>query len=146
MAQLTIGICIGCCLGIAVMLVTHLLAPADADMKLWLASAYYVVFSGSIAYALWRPPARAAIELLSATAIMTAALPVLNALTTGDHPIRSAADGLWAVFWVDVVAAALAAAFWSISRGVVQRARQAQLPGVWALGTDEETARKDLPA
>lgn len=134
MAQLTVGICIGCCFGIAALFIANKLpplpfVPAEHTDKV----VYYIVFTSSIAYALLRPPARAAFHLLMAVAVTCAFIPIVNAVVTGDHPLRSARDGLWTVFRVDLAALVMACGFAWIARTTRNRAYSGDLNSVWSL-------------
>jgi uncharacterized iron-regulated membrane protein len=142
MAQLTVGICVGCCLGIAATFVaTHLPTPASLAASTWLHWLYSSLFLGSVVYSLCRTPTRAAVELLSVLAILTALIPLSNGIATGDHLVRSASDGLWRVFCVDLIALLLAAVFASFARAAVERAKQDSGASVWgpALSVDPES-------
>jgi uncharacterized iron-regulated membrane protein len=140
MAQLTVGICLGCCLGIATLFITNKL-PAFAAAELNEKIVYYCVFLGAIVYALTQSPARAALHLLSATAVAAVLIPVMNALTTGDHFIRSANAGLWNVFFIDLTAIVMALAFALLARVTYRRAYQGDPNSVWALPLDTVTAQ-----
>ncbi|KAA0578657.1 PepSY-associated TM helix domain-containing protein [Azospirillum sp. Sh1] len=59
----------------------------------------------------------------AAVALLAAACVVLNWITTGEHPVRAASAGDWAVVGVDAVLALTAAGAWRVSRRLARRAR-----------------------
>lgn len=132
MAGVTVGVCVGCCLGVsALFLANKLLPEALADRAAWEMRVYYLLFLGSVAWALLRPPARGAVELLLATSALTAAIPIVNWGVTGDHPWSAIHDGQWAVAGIDLVALAGAAAFALLARATHRRARDGNPNSVW---------------
>jgi uncharacterized iron-regulated membrane protein len=67
------------------------------SIEVWV---FYGVWLATVAHA-WARPRRAWIEQCWALAVLSLAAVVLNALTTGDHLLRSLADGLWPVAAMD---------------------------------------------
>jgi uncharacterized iron-regulated membrane protein len=132
MARLTVGLCIGSCLGLAVTFAANQLPVAWFATDLGVRVVYGVFWLGSVIFAWCRPPIRAAIELLYATAAFALALPILNAIASGDHLLRSAAEGHWAVFWFDMTALAVGMSFLLLARAVARRARAGERNSVWA--------------
>lgn len=134
LAQLTTGICFGCMLGIAAMLALSLLPmPASRTPDAWLLGAYYVVFFAAIVYALLREPICATRELALCLAVACAALPVINAVATGDHLFATARDRLWEVWWFDATASMFAAGFAFLARSVGHRMRVTTDGSLWNL-------------
>lgn len=140
-AGLTIGVCIGCMAGVSAMLVANKLLPAAlAQRELWEVRSYYAVFFLSMAWAFLRAPARAAHELLMLCAVLTAAVPVVNAWATENPLWLTALRGQWAIFGVDATALALAFVFWRMAAATLRRARSGDPHSLWALnrsGTPE---------
>ena len=132
MAGVTVGVCIGCCLGVSgLFLANKLLPEALADRAAWEMRVYYLLFLGSVAWALLRAPARGAVELLLATSALTAAIPLVNWAVAGDHPWSAIHGGQWAVAGIDIVALAGAAAFALLARATHRRARDGNPNSVW---------------
>lgn len=83
MAQLSVGVCAGCCLGIALMLFGARLTPDHwPDRGSWEWAFYYVGFLGSLFFALFGKPIRTGVELLYGCAAAYASLPVLDLVLT----------------------------------------------------------------
>jgi uncharacterized iron-regulated membrane protein len=128
MARLTLGICLGCIAGVSALFIAGaLLPPAQAGM------AYYAVFGLVLLWALLRPAARAAAELLAFCALITAAVPLAGWLGTGEHLVGAALHGHGTRFWVGVLALLLAAAYARMAVASRRRARGAEANSVWAL-------------
>ncbi|WP_428312311.1 PepSY-associated TM helix domain-containing protein [Hydrocarboniphaga sp.] len=136
LARFAVGLPLGCVLGIALAAVVTLSLPESlADHVSWEWRAYYAGFFGALLWALARPPIRAAIELLWACAIAMIALPVIDALITGDHLLRSALQRQWPVFGTDLVALLMGLGFAAMARAAQRRARDGEPNSVWALPT-----------
>ncbi len=128
LAQATVGICIGCCAGVMATFPAALLWPERA-----VTLTYYPVFTGALAWALLRPPARGAVELLCAAAGFALLAPITNAVVTGDHLLRTALNGQWNIAGFDLGALALACGFIALARTTLRRARHGVPDSVWAL-------------
>ena len=128
LARATVGVCIGCCVGVMAMFPAALLWPERST-----GVTYYTVFFAAIAWALVRPPARGAVELLSAAAIAAVLAPITNAVVTGDHLLRTIARGEWNVAGFDLGALVLACGFVALARATLRRARQGAPDSVWAM-------------
>lgn len=85
----------------------------------------------AIAWALVRPPIRAANELLISCAVLTLAIPIANAWTTGMNSWRSVSEGRWILFSVDAVSVLFAWMFWRMSIAVRYRAAHGDRNSVW---------------
>lgn len=141
LARATIGVCIGSMLGIsALFLSVHLLPEAAQPRPAWEWRVYYASFFAAILWAALRPPARAAIELLWTCAAVTLAIPLANGVVTGDHLLRAALHGEWAVFAVDATAIAMALGFVAMARATARRARRGDPNSVWAMTDGADTA------
>ncbi|MHA7680064.1 PepSY-associated TM helix domain-containing protein [Cupriavidus sp. PET2-C1] len=128
LAQATVGVCIGCCIGVAAAFCGALLWPARASSH-----TYFPVFFAALGWALMRAPARAAIELLWAAAVAALLVPLVNALVTGDFLWRAALAGHWAVAGFDIGALALACGFAALAWVTQRRARNGPPNSVWAM-------------
>ncbi|CAG2130244.1 PepSY-associated TM helix domain-containing protein [Cupriavidus plantarum] len=127
LAQATVGVCIGCCIGVALCFPAALLWPARA-----VSYVYWPVFGLAIAWALIRPPVRAAIELLYVAALASLTVPLSNAILTGDHLFAAALGGRWAVAGFDIGAIALAVGYVALARATQRRSRNGPAESVWA--------------
>jgi uncharacterized iron-regulated membrane protein len=115
------GVAVGSVTGIMVatlaLLVANRLLPPDASLagedraslEMWV---FFLTWFGSFVHA-WLRRRGAWREQAWAISVFAVACVVLNAATTGDHPLRAAFDGMWAVAGVDLtlLAAAVLAAF-----------------------------------
>ncbi|AOY99964.1 hypothetical protein BKK81_12485 [Cupriavidus sp. USMAHM13] len=128
LAQATVGVCLGCCLGVAAAFSGALLWPERPA-----AQVYFPVFLAALAWSLLRQPARAALDLLYATVAATALIPVCSALVAGDPFWRAAQRGDWAVAGFDIGALAMACGFAALAHATRKRARSGPLDSVWAL-------------
>lgn len=101
--------------------IANRLLPLDAawagwdrsELEVW---GFYLAWLASLGHAAWRGRA-AWREQACAIAALAPLAVVLNALTTGQHPVRSLQQGLWGVAGVDLVLlAAGALAAWAVHR------------------------------
>ncbi|AOY00727.1 PepSY domain-containing protein [Jeongeupia sp. USM3] len=134
MAQATVGVCIGTCIGISAAFVATL-AAQSAGISATTAeqAACFGAFFAALAWAFCRPPARAAIELLTAAGLVTLAIPLANAVLTGDHLLATPWRGEWIVFGVDAVALALGLGFLRLAVATHRRATTGDANSVWTL-------------
>lgn len=127
LAQATVGVCIGTCIGVALCFPAALLWPGRA-----VSLVFWPVFAVAVAWALVRPPIRAAIELLYVAALAALTIPLSNALLTGDHLFVAAFNGRWVVAGFDIGAIAIAVGFAALARATKRRARNGPAESVWA--------------
>ncbi|HSC79754.1 MAG TPA: PepSY-associated TM helix domain-containing protein [Chitinolyticbacter sp.] len=140
MAQATVGVCIGACAAISTAFVASMVAHmVGGDPALFERVACFATFFILLGWAFCRAPARAAIELLLTAAVLSALIPLANAIATGDHLLVTPWRGLWGVFGVDAMGLALAAGFTALARATWRRARSGQPGSVWALTTPDKT-------
>ncbi|MEJ1961099.1 MAG: PepSY-associated TM helix domain-containing protein [Gammaproteobacteria bacterium] len=133
MAQLTLGVSLGCIAGISAALVAARVLPNEwADRAHDVEIVYYSIFFASLAWALLREPSRAASELLTACALLTLVVPISDVWVTGMTPWRSIAQGQWISFVVAVLSLLFAGAFLRIARAVRRRAVHGDPNSVWA--------------
>lgn len=134
MAQLTLGVSLGCIAGVSAAFVASRVLPADlAERVQYVETAYFALFFAAIVWALLRPPIRAAHELLLACAAITAAVPVTNAVATGVMPWNSIVAGDWVMLGVNGVAIAFTWMFARMARAVHRRGMSGDPNSVWAL-------------
>ncbi|WP_426399377.1 PepSY-associated TM helix domain-containing protein [Ralstonia sp. R-29] len=140
LARATVGVCIGCCVGVMATFPAALLWPGQS-----VGVTYYTVFFAAMAWAMLRPPARGAVELLSAAAVAALSAPITNAVVTGDHLLRTMAHGDWMVAGFDLGALALACGFIGLARATLRRARNGAPDSVWAMPAPETRVSDSLP-
>jgi uncharacterized iron-regulated membrane protein len=134
MARATVGICIGVCVAISTAFVA-------AQLLSWLgwntaAGERWACFGSWALCVLWaarRVPLRAAQELLWLAAGITALVPVAHGWVSGWWFWRSAVDGQWGLFAIDVGALALAVGFAAVARAAAARGRHGKANSVWAI-------------
>lgn len=127
MAQLTLGVCLGCCAGIAVSLLSNRVLPAAvAARTVWESSSYYAGFFAALLWAFARPPGRASYELLLTNAALYLALPLADVLYMVAH-----GDASWAQ--LNLLFAGIGALFLKLGLAVRHRAYHGQPNSVWAL-------------
>lgn len=120
----TIG---GLMAGIATYFLANRLLPLQiAGRAEWEIHSMFIVWGASLVWALARPTRRAWIEVLGAGAVLYAAIPVVNAITTPRNPIASLAAGDWLFPTFDLVMLATAATLGWSARKVHRHA--AKLP------------------
>jgi uncharacterized iron-regulated membrane protein len=140
LAQVTVGVALGCIGGIAAAFLANAALPDTLPLRaLWETRVYFLVFFGMLAWALLRPPARAAVELLLLAAALHLAVPFANWLATGDHPLRAAQDGLWAVLGIDLAAIVLGLVALAFARVTARRARSGPRESVWSLPASDRS-------
>lgn len=145
MAQLTVGICLGCCLGVGLSLAANkIIGSSFVDRDLWEQNFYFVGFFGSAIWALARTPARASVDLLFACAAVYACLPILNWSTTGVSMFGTGFYGAWESLLIDVLLAAAALSFFAMAQATRRRAKLGQTNSVWSQSSTFATA--DSPA
>ncbi|MDC8758464.1 PepSY-associated TM helix domain-containing protein [Janthinobacterium fluminis] len=143
MAQLTLGVCLGCIAGISAMFIANKLVPQGwGALALWEQRSYYAAFFLCVAWAFARPPARAGHELLLLCALLTGGIPLANYWSSGDHLLGTLWRGQWLVFGVDAVALLAAWLYWRMARATLRRGLNGDSNSVWAL----PGARDALPA
>jgi uncharacterized iron-regulated membrane protein len=134
MAQATLGVCLGCVAGVSAMFVINKLAPAaPGQLPLWESRGYYAVFWLAVVWAFARPPARAAHELLTLCAVLTAAIPLAHWVGAGVSPAQALMGGDGVTVGVAIVALLAAALFRKMARAVLDRGRHGDPHSVWAL-------------
>lgn len=134
MARATVGVCIGTCLGIsgafgAALACSHYGIDATMAQRV----ACYGLFFAACAWAFARPVARAATELLGATAALTVAVAVTDLLGNASHWTQPWTPADRAVLGVDLTGIALSLVFARLACAARRRGRDGDPNSVWAL-------------
>ncbi|HXP00539.1 MAG TPA: hypothetical protein VN813_08540, partial [Luteibacter sp.] len=92
----------------------------------------FTAFAAAILWTFWRRPAKAAVDLLFATAIVSVAVGVLDATIHADRLLRTLGEGRYAVLGVDLVAIAMGAGFAWLGVATRRRAIEGDPCSVWS--------------
>lgn len=131
MARLTVGICLGCMLGVlALFPLVRLLGQAAAAP--WLQPLYFAMLLASVLWALWRPLAVAAQQLCVALAALCGLLVLVDWAVLGALPLRQAWHGEWVLLSVQLLALLFAALMGWLAAAVRRRAQHGPAHSVWA--------------
>ncbi|HUD28893.1 MAG TPA: PepSY-associated TM helix domain-containing protein [Novosphingobium sp.] len=119
--RLNIGFIAGAPAGIAVYFLANRLLPAGlAERAEWEVDGLFIAWGAIFAWTLARPAKRAWVEALGAAAVLFAAVPAANALTTSRGLGASLWRGDWGFVGFDLTMTALAAGFawtaWKVLR------------------------------
>ena len=134
MARATIGVCIGTCLGIS-----GAFAATWGSMQLGIDAfmpqrvACYGLFTASCCYASVRSIPRSAVELLLATALLTAAVALADLIGNAGMLARDLTPQSQSVLGVDLAGLVMSLIFAALARAAMWRARQGDPHSVWAL-------------
>lgn len=133
MAAGTVGVCLGCVIGVSVAVVaSKWLHGQVADIGAWRWGLYYAALLAGVGWAFARGAGRAGAELLWAAAAVTAAIP-LTSLAAWVWP----GAGLWVwreALGVDAAACVAAAVLAVLARASARRARCGAENSVWSPG------------
>jgi uncharacterized iron-regulated membrane protein len=133
MATATVGVCLGTCFAISVMFIANHLAPyLGAEPTHVVQPVCFITFFAAIAWTFWRRPAKAAVDLLWATAVTSVAVGVLDIALHGERLSRTLAEGRYEVLGVDLVAMAMGAGFGWLAVATRRRAVAGDPCSVWA--------------
>ncbi|EGJ10919.1 PepSY-associated TM helix domain-containing protein [Rubrivivax benzoatilyticus] len=133
MAALTVGVALGCVVGISATLVAgKWLYGRVEDLTLAHQLVYYAVFFGAIAWAFVLGAARASVHLLWAAAAATAAIPATTLAAWALPTLGLWAHGSGAALGVDLTAAAGALVFVVMARATARRVRAGAEDSVWS--------------
>lgn len=131
MAAATVGVCLGCVIGVSVAVVASKgLHGQVADIGAWRWGLYYAALLAGVGWAFARGAGRAGAELLWAAAAVTAAIP-LTSLLAWVWP----GAGLWVwgeALGVDAAAAVAAALLAVLARASARRAGAGAENSVWS--------------
>ena len=145
MAQATVGICIGTCIGISAAFVATQIAGAlpNADVPAWERFACFGAFALALVFAFIRPPAVAAVTLLRVAGVVTLLIPVANGVATGDHMLITPWHGQWQIFSVDAMGVVLGVGFVWLAKLTRLRLQHGQSNSVWAMKSARSAAVSD---
>jgi uncharacterized iron-regulated membrane protein len=133
MARATVGVCIGTCLGISgAFVATWVAVRLGVDAGTPQRIACYGLFLAACAYACVRPIARATVELLIITAVLTAGIAVIDLIGNAAAMFQSWTPLTWSVLGVDLTGIALGVVFAWLARATARRARIGDAHSVWA--------------
>lgn len=126
---ITVGTVAGIMIATLVYLIANRLLPAGLeDRGAWEMRLFFLAWTGAFFHAALRPQ-RAWIEQARAVAIGAVSAVALNAVTTGDHLLRSASEGKWAVFGMDMTLLMLAVSAGMLA-GLLRRRSEGRPPAV----------------
>ena len=133
MATATVGVCLGSCLAISATFLGNLVGPLfGATPEAIVQPVCFSAFAAAILWTLWRRPAKAAVDLLWATAVVSVAVGVLDAVIHGDRVMRTLAEGRYAVLGVDLVAVSMGAGFAWLAIATRRRTVEGDPCSVWS--------------
>ncbi len=136
MARATIGVCIGSCLAISgAFAATWIAMRLNIDAGVPQRVACYGLFLAACAYACIRPIARATVELLVATAVLTVAVAVIDLIGNAANLMQAWTPLSCRVVGVDLTGIALGVVFAVLARATARRARTGDAHSVWSLRT-----------
>jgi hypothetical protein len=133
MATATVGVCLGSCFAISVTFLANLLGSlGGAAPTSFVQPVCFTAFALAILWTFWRKPAKAAVDLLVATAIVSIAVGLLDMAIHHDRLMRTLAEGEFAVLGVDLVAIAMGAGFAWLAVATRRRAVDGDPCSVWS--------------
>ena len=144
MARATVGVCIGSCLAISgAFVATWIAERVGVEAGVPQRVACYGIFLGACAYACLRPVAKATIELLWATAVLTAAMAIVDLASNAAAMTQHGSPLTWRIIGVDVTGLALGIVFALFARAAARRARSGDANSVWALKAADSVAASE---
>lgn len=133
MATATVGVCLGACFAVSCTFLGNLLGSVWGTPGTDIVQPVcFGAFALALVWTFWRRPARAAVELLAATAAVSIAVGALDMVLHGDRLLRTLAEGRYAVLGVDIVAMAMGVGFAWLALATRQRATQGDPCSVWS--------------
>jgi uncharacterized iron-regulated membrane protein len=136
MAAATVGVCLGCVIGISFMMVgSKWLHGRVDDLLSWHQTLYYTAFFASVAWAFFVGAARAAVHALWCAAAITLAIPLSSLLAwvlPGTVPFAHASP---AALGGDITAFFGAVAFMLMAVATARRVRNGHTDSVWSATT-----------
>ncbi|MDH1703151.1 PepSY-associated TM helix domain-containing protein [Comamonas terrigena] len=128
--RLNVATIAGLPLAVAAYFWANRLLPVDmGERAAWEFHSLFAAWLGALFFAWARPLARAWVELLWGCCLAYALVPVVNALTTHRHLLRSVPEGDWAFAGFDLTMLGLAALCAVLARKVQRRLAPKGLPG-----------------
>lgn len=133
MATATVGVCIGTCFAISCTFLGNLLAPfLGAEATSVVQPVCFTAFACAVLWTFWRRPAKAAVDLLWATAAVSVAVGLLDVALHGGRLAQTLAEGRYAVLGVDLMAISLGAGFAWLGVATRRRAVAGDPCSVWS--------------
>jgi hypothetical protein len=133
MATATVGVCIGSCFAISVTFLGNLIGPLfGAQPEAIVQPVCFTAFAAALIWTFWRRPAKAAVDLLWATALVSVAVGVLDLTIHGDRLMHTLGEGHFAVLGVDLVAIAMGVGFAWLGIATRKRAVEGDPCSVWS--------------
>lgn len=133
MATATVGVCIGTCFAISCTFLGNLLAPfLGAEATSVVQPVCFTAFACAVLWTFWRRPAKAAVDLLWATAAVSGAVGLLDVALHGGRLAQTLAEGRYAVLGVDLMAISLGAGFAWLGVATRRRAVAGDPCSVWS--------------
>ncbi|MEG3765236.1 PepSY-associated TM helix domain-containing protein [Alteromonas sp. 14N.309.X.WAT.G.H12] len=140
MANLTVGVCLGSVLGVAVCLLSSKwLYLFNHSINQKYLTIYYGVFFLSIAYSFWKGAALSAIRLQYALAISCIGVPVTSLIVALFANTETWTITTPAAMGVEMGAVVFALLFYYGARKTAKRAYHGDANSIWALRTNTET-------
>jgi uncharacterized iron-regulated membrane protein len=134
MARATVGVCIGTCLAITgAFIATWIAVRLGVEAAVPQRVACYGLFLVACAYACLRPIAKATIELLWATSVLTIVMAMVDLASSASAMAQTGSPLAWRVLGVDLTGIALGIIFALFARAASRRARMGDANSVWAL-------------
>jgi len=142
-----VGVCIGSCFAISVTFLGNLIGPLfGATPEAIVQPVCFTAFTAAVIWTFWRRPAKAAVDLLWATALVSVAVGVLDMAIYSDRLMRTLAEGRFAVLGVDLVAIAMGVGFAWLGTATRKRAVEGDPCSVWSSRRGVSAAAKSTTA
>ncbi|GAB1258545.1 PepSY-associated TM helix domain-containing protein [Aurantivibrio plasticivorans] len=145
MGALTVGVSLGCVAGISLSIAAAKVLPSFVeDVGRFHTAIYYAVFFMSVLWSLWRGVAQASVDLLVATAISTAMIPMVSLLSLivpgfgWNYPDYSVSIDLMAMLGVAVLLL--------LAIKTLKRIRSAPEDSIWFVGEMPAGAKNTVVA
>ena len=143
MAKLTIGICVGSMLGVAVTLLAskwlYILGQSVNQSYLWV---YFGIFLLAVAYSFWKGAARSAIHLQTLLSICLAGIPLTTLISQFIPQVSWHFS--YSALCVEVVAMIFAVVFFISASKTKKRAYKGEPNSIWFIdGTEDRSALRN---
>lgn len=140
LAKLNSGVCIGCMAGVSAAFLVSRLSMELSQRPELTEYAYYAVFFAAIAWSFVRSVAAGTRDVLYVCGVLTAAIPIVDAIVINRFIWSSVVDGEWHMASVSTLAAIAAVVFWRMGYAVHQRALNGDPNSVWARSSENDIA------
>lgn len=143
MATATVGVCLGTCFGVSMTFLANLLGSyAGYAPTSFVQPVFFIALAMAVIWTVVRRPARAAVDLLFATALLSIAVGVLDMALHDDRLLLTLAEGRYAVIGVDLGAIAMGLGFGWLGLATRQRSHHGDPCSVWFGGKTDRGAVK----